>query len=136
MGKDANEIMGFLEERYVDVALLGPSSYLEAHNQFGAVPLVKPLDETGRPLAKCTFGTTPIPKGPITVRPDLPSSVTEPIVEALLSLSITNAVKRTDWNEAVRYGFVSTSDEDYEPLRKIMNQHPSGCGGTCHTEQF
>jgi ABC-type phosphate/phosphonate transport system substrate-binding protein len=136
VGKDAEELLGFLEERYVDVALLGPLSYLEARDEFGAVALVKPLNETGQSLTKCTFITAPIPNGPITVRPDLPSSVTEPLVEALLSLGIGGAAERADWNETIRYGFVSSSDEDYEPLRQIVNRHPSGCGSACHTDEF
>ena len=57
LGKNSEEVVGFLEERYVDVALLGVVSYLEAHKEFGALPLVKPLNKEGQPLARSAFIT-------------------------------------------------------------------------------
>ena len=224
IGRNAEELLGFLEERYVDVALLGVVSYLDARKQFGAVPLVKPLGKNGQPVARSAFITRergpvadlsdlrgrslalssahsslgnlipryelmdaglpigelqelenlnhgsdvvesvlegrfdagvveervarsnlsrglrqfhasrPIPTGPFTVRPDLPHSVTKLIVETLLLLRIEDADKRADWNESVRYGFVRTSDEDYAPIRQIINRRPNGCAGTCHPD--
>lgn len=224
MGRNPDELLGFLEERYVDVALLGVVSYLDARKQFGAVPLVKPLGKNGQAVARSVFITResgpiaalsdlrgrslalssahssmgnlmpryelmdaglpieelqeleslnhggdvvesvlegrfdagavedqvahsnlsrglkpfhtsrPLPTGPFTVRPDLPHSVAQLIAEALLLLRIEDADKRADWNPAVRYGFVRTSDEDYAPLRQIINRRPNGCGGTCHPD--
>ncbi len=224
IGKNAQELLGFLEERYVDVALLGVVSYLDARKQFGAVPLVKPLGENGQPVARAAFITREsgpvaalsdlrgrslalcsahsslgnlipryelmeagltigalqglenlnhggdvvesvlegrfdagvveeqvarsnlsrglrqfhasrsLPTGPFAVRPDLPHSVKELIVDTLLLLRVENADERAEWNPSVRYGFVRASDEDYAPIREIINRRPSGCGGTCHSD--
>ena len=57
IGRNPDELLGFLEERYVDVALLGVVSYLDARKQFGAVPLVKPLGKNGQAVARSVFIT-------------------------------------------------------------------------------
>lgn len=57
LGRDSEEVIGFLEERYVDVALLGALSYLEARKQVGVVPLAVPLNSDGQPFAKSCFVT-------------------------------------------------------------------------------
>jgi phosphonate transport system substrate-binding protein len=45
----------YLEERIVEVAPLGIHSYLLADRRFGAVPLVKPLNQQGEPVARSVF---------------------------------------------------------------------------------
>lgn len=224
LGRDAEEVVGFLEERNVDVALLGVVSYLEAHKQFGAVPLVMPINKEGQPIARSSFITSedgpiknlselagvsvamapfhstlgnlvprfelmkagiptekltrlenlskeedvvhsvidgrfeagavaealarqslsrglrilhlsdPIPAGPMAVRPDMPLSVSELIKSALLSLTFDDGSTRAEWNEAIRYGFTRALDEDYEPIRQMLNRHPTGCGLECHSD--
>ncbi len=54
-GKTSEEVIGHLEERYTDVAQLGVVSYLEAHKQFGLIPLVKPLNREGEPFSRAVF---------------------------------------------------------------------------------
>jgi len=52
---DSERQVGVLEERLVEIAHLGIVSYLEAHQQFGAVPLVKALNRDGEPIARSVF---------------------------------------------------------------------------------
>ena len=49
--------VGFLEERLVEISHLGVVSYLEAHDQFGAVPIVKPLNRDGEPISRSVLIT-------------------------------------------------------------------------------
>jgi len=52
---ESERSVGVLEERLVEVAHLGVVSYLEAHIQFGAVPLVRPLNREGEPVSRSVF---------------------------------------------------------------------------------
>ena len=52
---DSERQVGVLEERLVEMAHLEVVSYLEAHRQFGAVPLVKTLNRDGEPVARSVF---------------------------------------------------------------------------------
>ena len=52
---ESERAVGVLEERLVEVTHLGVVSYLEAHIQFGAVPLVKPLNREGEPVSRSVF---------------------------------------------------------------------------------
>jgi phosphonate transport system substrate-binding protein len=56
-GKTSEEVIGHLEERISDVAQLGVVSYIEAHKQFGLIPLVKPLNREGEPFSRSIFLT-------------------------------------------------------------------------------
>ncbi len=49
--------VGVLEERLVEISHLGVVSYLEAHNQFGAVPIAKPLNRDGEPTSRSVLIT-------------------------------------------------------------------------------
>src|SRR3990172_5258911 len=52
---ESERAVGVLEERLVEVAHLGVVTYLEAHIQLGAVPLVKPLNREGEPVSRSVF---------------------------------------------------------------------------------
>ena len=52
---DSERAVGTLEERLVEISRLGPVSYLEAHVQFGAVPLVKSLNREGELVSRGVF---------------------------------------------------------------------------------
>jgi phosphonate transport system substrate-binding protein len=54
---ESERTVGILEERLVEISHLGVVSYLEAHRQFGAVPLVKPLNRDGEPISRSVFIT-------------------------------------------------------------------------------
>jgi phosphonate transport system substrate-binding protein len=54
---ESERTVGILEERLVEISDLGVVSYLEAHRQFGAVPLVKPLNRDGEPVSRGVFIT-------------------------------------------------------------------------------
>ncbi len=49
--------VGALEERLVEISHLGVVSYLEAHDQFGAVPIAKPLNRDGEPISRSVLIT-------------------------------------------------------------------------------
>jgi len=84
------------------------------------------------------FFSDPIPSHPLTVRPDLPDSVKQAIVEVMLGLSAADGERREEmegWDEEFRYGFVPASDADYRPLRQKMNDLPGGCSQRCHGQK-
>ena len=54
-GRNSDDLLRYVEERMAEVVPLGAVSYLEAHNQFGAVPLVRPLNRDGDPVSYCVF---------------------------------------------------------------------------------
>jgi phosphonate transport system substrate-binding protein len=55
LGRDTDDLLRNVEERMVEVVSLGAVSYLEAHSQFGAVPLVRPLNREGKSISSCVF---------------------------------------------------------------------------------
>lgn len=57
LGKTTDDLMRSVEERMAELAPLSAVSYLEAHSQFGAVPLVKPLNRRGEALSRAVFFT-------------------------------------------------------------------------------
>ena len=57
LGRTSEDLLRSLEERMAALAPLGTISYLEAHKQFGAVPLVKPLNRSGEPLSRSVLIT-------------------------------------------------------------------------------
>lgn len=56
-GKTSDDLLRSVEERMAELAPLSAVSYLEAHRQFGAVPLVKPLNRSGEALSRAVFFT-------------------------------------------------------------------------------
>ena len=219
---DSEKTVGMLEQRLADIAHLGVVSYLEAHNQFGAVPLVRPLngdgepysrsvivtergstlrtlaDLRGRSLALGSFHSTlsnliprheliqagvppealgsiehlandeevarailegrfdagaledvvayrnkekgleilhtsgPVPSAPLVIHPEIPDRVAAAIRDALLKLDVNGADKRQQWDEQIRYGFGPATDDDYEPIRKIIATGSTACEQACH----
>jgi phosphonate transport system substrate-binding protein len=55
LGRNSDDLLRYVEERMAEVVSLGAVSYLEAHNQFGAVPLARPLNRDGEPVSYCVF---------------------------------------------------------------------------------
>ena len=55
LGRNTDDLLRYVEERMAEVVPLGVVRYLEAHNQFGAVPLVRPLNRDGEPVSYCVF---------------------------------------------------------------------------------
>ena len=55
LGRTSEDLLRSVEERMAELAPLETISYLEAHKQFGAVPLVKPLNRSGEPLSRSVF---------------------------------------------------------------------------------
>lgn len=49
LGQDYRNIINFLKNNDVQVALLGGATYLEAKEQFNIVPILKPLGHDGKP---------------------------------------------------------------------------------------
>jgi len=74
----------------------------------------------------------PIPSDPIVVRENLPQAVTEAIRDTLLAIDFEGAKDRPDWEEDIRFGFVAATDADYDLVRNMIRNYPTGCSGTCH----
>jgi phosphonate transport system substrate-binding protein len=53
----SEDLVGFLEERTTEVAFLGVLDYIDAHRQYGAVALVKPLNRDREPVSRSVFIT-------------------------------------------------------------------------------
>lgn len=49
LGKTYQDAVNFLRSGKVQIASFGAVTYVEAHHEFGAVPILKPLNETGQP---------------------------------------------------------------------------------------
>jgi phosphonate transport system substrate-binding protein len=71
-------------------------------------------------------------RGPIVVRSELDPEIVNNIKKTLLKLN--NIKMMRNWNENIRYGFTEASDKDYEPIRKMINRVPKGCGMGCHPD--
>lgn len=52
---ESERTVGILQQRLGTMAHLGVVSYLEAHQQFGALPLARPLNPDGEPVSYCVF---------------------------------------------------------------------------------
>ncbi len=57
LGRNTDDLLRYVEERMAEVVPLGAVSYLEAHNQFGAMPLARPLNRDGEPISYSVFVT-------------------------------------------------------------------------------
>ena len=55
LGKTYEDAVHFLREGTVDICSLGGLTYLEAHGEFGALALVKPLNKEGQPYYHSIF---------------------------------------------------------------------------------
>jgi len=76
----------------------------------------------------------PIPTGPIVVAPDIPYAVVRALQDALFVMDKgtkgRQVLKRLDPD--LQGGFVAATADDYEGIRKMINDVPSGCGISCH----
>ena len=54
---DSEKTVGMLEQRLAEVCHMGVVSYFEAASEFGAVPLVRPLNPDGEPVSYTMFLT-------------------------------------------------------------------------------
>jgi phosphonate transport system substrate-binding protein len=52
---DFTDLETYLEERIVEIAPLGVLSYFLVERKFGALPIVKPLNKDGEPVARSVF---------------------------------------------------------------------------------
>ncbi len=57
LSQDYRDIIRFLQEDQVQLALLGGVTYLAAKEQFNVVPILKPLGQDGRPYYRSVFIT-------------------------------------------------------------------------------
>ena len=57
LSRDYSDIIKFLKDRTVQVALLGGVTYLEAKRQFDIIPILKPLGHDGKPYYRSVFIT-------------------------------------------------------------------------------
>ena len=55
LARTSDDLLRYVEERMAEIVPVGSVSYLEAHIQFGAVPLVKPLNREGEPVSRSVF---------------------------------------------------------------------------------
>ncbi len=55
--RESERTVGMLEQRMAEISHLGVVSYLEAHRQFGAVPLVRPLNRDREAVSRSVFLT-------------------------------------------------------------------------------
>lgn len=49
LGKTYQDAVSFLRDDKVQIASFGAVTYAEAHHEFGALPIIKPLNEAGQP---------------------------------------------------------------------------------------
>jgi len=57
LSQDYRDIINFLKNNTVQVALLGGVTYLEAKKEFDVVPILKPVGPDGKPFYRCVFIT-------------------------------------------------------------------------------
>lgn len=57
LSQDYRDIISFLKNREVQVALLGGVTYLEAKKEFDVTPVIRPLGPDGKPFYRCVFIT-------------------------------------------------------------------------------
>ncbi|RMF86406.1 MAG: phosphate/phosphite/phosphonate ABC transporter substrate-binding protein [Nitrospinota bacterium] len=50
LGKTYEDTVNFLRDGVVDIASFGAVTYLEAHRDFGAIPILRPLNKEGKPF--------------------------------------------------------------------------------------
>ncbi|NCO83112.1 MAG: phosphonate ABC transporter substrate-binding protein [Nitrospirae bacterium CG_4_10_14_3_um_filter_44_29] len=57
LSQDYRDIIKFLKNNRVQVALLGGVTYTIAKKEFGVIPILRPLGEDGKPFYRCVFVT-------------------------------------------------------------------------------
>ena len=57
LSQNYQDIIGFLKNNEVQVALLGGVTYLEAKKEFDVMPILKPVNRNGKPYYQCVFIT-------------------------------------------------------------------------------
>ena len=80
------------------------------------------------------YVSDPIPSMPIVVRPDCDPQLLASVKAALLNIDSDDLSSVKGWNNEFRYGFIETSDADYNDIRKLLNDAPKQCGGSCHPD--
>ena len=55
LSQDYRDIINFLKNNKVQVALLGGVTYLEAKKEFAVIPILKPLGSDGKPFYRCVI---------------------------------------------------------------------------------
>lgn len=225
LAQDYSQAVEYLKRGEVQLASLGDVTFFEANRGFGALPIVRPLNEMGRPyyrsiiivakdspleklddlrgksfafsnlhstsgnliprvylfkngitlfdleryenldshdaVAKAVLkgkvdagavkdvvayryqehglkflaSSDPIPAVPIVVRPDADPALVAEVRKALLAIDPTDPgmmVRMKGWDPEFRNGFVPAEASDYEPIFKMMEAIPGGCGSRCH----
>jgi len=225
LGKSYEDAVQALCNGEVQIASLGAVTYLEAHKQCGAKPIVRPLNEAGEPfyhslilvreasplrslsdlaghsfafasihstsgnliprydLVKVGIGiedfkyyenlkhhdtvakallagrfdagaikdniaygylrkglrilhrSEPIPSEPIVAGPNYDPKLVAALKSALLKVIPENPSQKltgSNWNEEFRHGFTEAYDSDYAELRRMINEVPERCAGSCH----
>lgn len=70
------------------------------------------------------YTTDPVPTVPIFVRPDAPVEMVRSVKAALLKLNpkdLKHQKIMAKWDEEFKYGFIETSDSDYNIIRSILD---------------
>lgn len=83
------------------------------------------------------YVSDPIPSMPIVVRPDCDPQLLASLRKVLLEIDPHDLVQQSSeesWNNEFRYGFIETSDADYNDIRILVNDAPKQCGGSCHPD--
>ncbi|MBI5376191.1 MAG: phosphate/phosphite/phosphonate ABC transporter substrate-binding protein [Candidatus Schekmanbacteria bacterium] len=81
----------------------------------------------------------PIPSVPIVVRSNADPEMVSWIKKALLKVNPVNTRDRNivkDWDEEFKFGFMEARNSDYEIIRKMIEDIPVSCGGTCHPKNI
>jgi len=55
LARTSDDLLRYVEERMAEIVPLSSVSYLESHVQFGAVPLVRPLNRESQPVTQSVF---------------------------------------------------------------------------------
>jgi phosphonate transport system substrate-binding protein len=76
----------------------------------------------------------PIPTGPVAASRHTPNHIIEKFKDALLTMSSHDEGQKIlmKLDPDLQGGFVTTSDNDYAGVRKMINDVPKTCGLSCH----
>lgn len=83
------------------------------------------------------FISDPIPAMPVVVRPDCDPQLMASVKAALLKIDPGDSTQQESmksWKNEFRYGFIETSDADYNDIRRLLNDAPRQCGASCHPD--
>lgn len=76
----------------------------------------------------------PIPTGPLVISPHISYLVVQKVRDALFAMGQDPEGRKVlaGMGEELRGGFIAATDEDYEGIRKMINEVPTTCGIGCH----